>query len=488
MKLANANVKSRVAGKIAGSPASLDDSEMLASEKTTMMTATKRCNFYPALLRELGERNVAYVLLRDHPEADGLSDLDVLVEASQLDEFAACCHRHGFRLMKNGRWNPGKQVWLRWDADGKHVIDLHERMVFRGLEYLNAGTILQRRRTEGGYSFLSTEDELLTLLFHNVLGKRQIQPKHRARLEQLLAQRLDETYLAEHLRQYGLGTVFTQIREHFNELADDAGAMRQLHREAIHSLKRKSPANAFAQRRMRCRATLARWVGPRRGSLVVFLGPDGCGKSSTIQALRRQFRGATLATDIAYLGPWGQSRLPLQKLVSALHLKPYRPEEKARFRGKHSSAGDDSWLADLSFGVKGTLFYAALAVELWFRFLVLVLPNLRRGRVVLGDRYIYDILIGYKNRPTQYFSRLRAMLCRLYPKPDMTILLDAPPEIIHARKPQLDVVQLADISARYRTLGNRLGFHQLDTSVNLDATLQQFQRELLPHILREWNP
>ena len=449
---------------------------------------TMRFNPYPDLLRELEERNVAYALLRDHPEAGGIRDLDILVRTSQLDGFAACCHRHGFQLMKNGRWNPGKQVWLRWEADGKHIIDLHERMVYRGLEYLNADTILLRRRNEGGYSFLSAEDELLTLLFHNVLGKCQIQPKHRARLEQLLEQQMDETYLADHARQYGLDAIFSHVRKYFNELADDVAAMRRLHREAIQCLKRKSPANSFRQKQMRYRATLARWLGPRRGSLVVFLGPDGCGKSSTIQALRRQFRGATLATDIAYLGPWGQSRLPLQKIVSALHLKPYRPEEKAKFRGKRSSTSDDGWLPNLTFAVKGTLFYAALAVELWFRFIVLVLPKLRRGRVVLGDRYIYDILIGYKNRPIQYFSRLRALLCRLYPKPDMTILLDAPPEIIHARKPQFEVAQLSDISSRYRTLGKQLGFHQLDTSVNLDTTIRQFERELLPHILREWKP
>ena len=77
----------------------------------------------------------------------------------------------------------------------------------------------------------------------------------------------------------------------------------------------------------------------------------------------------------------------------------------------------------------------------WLDFLVghwrFVRPALRSGRLVVADRYTYDVLLD----PVRFRLRLPAwvlgVFVRTLPRPDRAILLHAPPAVIRARKPEL---------------------------------------------------
>jgi len=441
---------------------------------------------FSALLHTLRAQDIPYAVLRDHPEATAIRDLDLLIDRRRLTDFTSCARQHGFFLLKSGRLNPGKKVFLRWNENGAFIIDLHERMIYRGYEFLDAGRVLNRRRTLAGYDQLSLEDELLALLWHNVLGKEEIQAKHRDRLLALFAMSLDETYLHDHARQFGLDRLFAEIRQDFQALLWEPKLVQQIKQRALKRLCCKPFANALRRTRLNLLELLEGRLGARRGALIAFIGPDGCGKSSITHALREEFRRATIATDIVYLGPWGQNQLPLHDLVRVFNLKPFLPEEKNGFAEKPPAARAPGLTKKLGLALRGSLFYAILALELWFRYCAMVLPRLRRGRIVLADRYIYDVLVGYKNRPLPHFRRLREWLCRRYPRPDVTILLDAAPEIIFGRKPQFEVEQLEYIRRAYQELGKNFKLYVLDTSVSVEKTLGDFREEILPKILQAW--
>lgn len=439
---------------------------------------------YPALLNALAQHEIPYALLRDHPEAPAIRDLDLLIDRARLAEFLRLAGQHGFQLLKSGRLNPGKKVLLRWDNDGPHLIDLHERLIYRGYEYLDAGLVLQRRQQTGGYYHLSLEDELLTLFLHNVLGKAEIQAKHRDRLFALFGSRLDESYIAAHLQRYGIAELFAEARAEFATLARDLARVEKYRRRFIERLHSHPKSNAVRQWQIRAREIIEKWFGAKRGAVVAFIGPDGCGKSSITNALREEFRRATVATDIVYLGPWGQHKLPLHDIMRKLNIKPFSPKEKD---GKAASPQLSAVRRFIHFG-KGTMFYLLLAVELWFRYYAFALPKLRRGRIVLADRYIYDLMIGYKNRPLHSHQRLRAWLCRRYPKPDVAILLDAAPEVIFARKPQFEVSQLEYIRRSYHELRREFDLQTLDTSVSVEITKEDFKRRFFAKVLRALKP
>lgn len=440
---------------------------------------------FTELLNDLNAGGIAYVLLRDRPDTPGMHDLDVLIAEKQSREFLVICRQHGFRLIRNGHLNPGKLLLLRWHTDGPLLLDVHQRLVVRGVEYLDARRVLARRQAENGYFFPGREDYLLTLLFHNLLGKGEIQTKHRAQLADLLAQPLDETYLAQHTADYGLQETWSRVRKEFAALERDPKLAQHLSAWSYRRLFQQRPGERLRRWSLSIKAVLQKWFGARRGMLIVLLGPDGCGKSTLLQILRQRLRAAALTTDTVYLGPWGQSVLPLQKILSYFHITPYRAEDKAFYSGKtairQTPQGFSRWQQNL----KAWLYYAAVAIELWFRYFKMVLPKLRQGRIVLADRYIYDLLVGYKSRTMDYHWGIRHWLCRHYARPDLTLLLDAPPEIIHERKPQLSLAQLAEVRAAYAAFREAYGLKILDTSVSVEKTLADFEQQHLELILTQ---
>ncbi|MDZ7363064.1 MAG: hypothetical protein ONB46_20430 [candidate division KSB1 bacterium] len=441
-------------------------------------------NIFAELLGNLRVCGIPYVLLRDKPETPEIRDLDVLVDEARTQEFMAICRQHGFRLIRNGQLNPGKLLLLRWQpAESPLLLDVHQRLIVRGVEYLDAQRVLSRRQAEEGYFLPAREDHLLTLLFHNLLGKGEIQAKHQPQLAELLAQPLDENYLVQHAADFGLQEILLKARKQFDELQRDPALARRLSRLSYRRLYQRRPINRLRRWLLSIKTATQKWFGPRRGVLIVLLGPDGCGKSTLLRALRQRLRSAALTTDTVYLGPWGQSVLPIQKILSFFHLTPYRSEDKAFYTGQTATRqvpkGLNLWRQNL----KAWLYYAVVAIELWYRYLKLVLPKLRQGRIVLADRYIYDLLAGYKSRPMDYHWGIRHWLCRRYPKPHLTLLLEASAEVIHRRKPQLPITQLNAVRQAYASFCDTYDLKILDTSVSVEKTVLDFEQNYLEPIL-----
>jgi thymidylate kinase len=440
---------------------------------------------FTELLADLAANQIPYVLLRDRPEAPGIHDLDLLIDEAKSKEFLEICRRHDFRLIRNGRFNPGKLLLLRWQSKGALLLDVHQRLVVRGVEYLDASRVLSRRQEHGGYFFPNREDLLLTLLLHNLLGKGEIQAKHREQLADLLAQPLDEKYLVKHAADYGLQKTLTAVRREFDELQRKPQLARHLSRASYRQLYQRRPVNLLRRWALQIRIPVQKWLGKPAGVLIVLLGPDGCGKSTLLKTLRERLRAAALTADTVYLGPWGQSVLPLQKILSRFHITPYRAQDKAFYAGKNAARQTPKDFNLWRQNFKAWLYYFAVAVELWFRYFKFVLPKLRQGKIVLADRYIYDLLVGYKSRPMDYHWGIRSWLCRRYPRPYLTLLLDAPPEVIHRRKPQLPISQLVEVRQAYADFRQEYDLKILDTSVSIENTLSDFEQNYLELILTQ---
>ena len=163
---------------------------------------------------------------------------------------------------------------------------------------------------------------------------------------------------------------------------------------------------------------LRRWWSPH-GLHIVVLGPDGAGKSTLISALtsslRRYFRGV----NYIHSRPCVLDPKPPGGVVSEPHAQTPR-----------------SWPGCIA----KTFYYF---FDHWLGQLVRVRPALVRNRVVIFDRDFHDVIVD----PTRYRMKgigwLARALAWLLPRADMVFVLDAPPEIIHARKPELPISELA---------------------------------------------
>jgi thymidylate kinase len=175
---------------------------------------------------------------------------------------------------------------------------------------------------------------------------------------------------------------------------------------------------------------------------VALVGPDGSGKSTVLAAVRaraRQIPG--LKIEPAYLGPWGQMDMPWVPALRRLGIRPYKDDGAA--------AGQPSaWnraLTSVGWSVKGAIFYCATYAELLGRYIRRVLWRTRRGSWVVSDRYITDLRYLYKSAPIERHAFWRALVCHLFPKPDLFILLDNQPEVVAERKTQLNAGEVRTV-------------------------------------------
>jgi thymidylate kinase len=162
---------------------------------------------------------------------------------------------------------------------------------------------------------------------------------------------------------------------------------------------------------------------------VALVGADGAGKTTIARRLERDH---PLPIRYLYMGvnPAASDRL----LPST------------RLGGRLRSPGDRRRGGRVRRSVRAWLRVGNLVAEEWYR-QVRVWGHLRRGRVVVFDRHFladyraHDIS-GHSSLPLS--RRLHGfLLSRVYPRPDLVICLDAPPEVLHARKPEDTIDRLA---------------------------------------------
>lgn len=216
---------------------------------------------------------------------------------------------------------------------------------------------------------------------------------------------------------------------------------------------------------------------------VALIGADGAGKSTICRQLALE-RPAEIKT--IYMGinvEASNVALPTTRLYRWAKIRtghaenmggPPDPTRRRRPRNQLKR-----WVKGLK---SGLLLLNRLADE-WYRQLVAWLYA-RRGFIVVFDRhyyadyYAYDIDGNDPDRPIT--SRIHgAILRRFYPKPTLTILLDAPAEILFARKQEGSTELIERRRQEYLHMG---GVLQHFVIVDADQPQDTVVRHVLAHI------
>ncbi|MET8149508.1 thymidylate kinase [Actinoplanes sp. NPDC049668] len=218
-------------------------------------------------------------------------------------------------------------------------------------------------------------------------------------------------------------------------------------RLAARSLAPTVVASTWAQRRT---VVPALWTaGPlglrARGVVVALVGTDGSGKSTVADGLRERLHGYGLTTSAAYFG-MARGNLPgvaLARRVLQVGSTAPTPDDAAPPRVPATAAApvppDHAGLRRAA-----AWFYAG---EYLWRYLRSVAPAVARRRVVIADRWVYDL----RESPWPG-SRAARFAERVVPAPDVLVLPDAPAELIHARKPERSLTEQAGQQQRFRGL------------------------------------
>lgn len=382
------------------------------------MTMTERPQVaetpFPSSLAALVSSPARWCLLR--PPRDRDDDVDLLVDPADLTQVLAQLRDLGF--VEEPGYGRGTHRFLVGLHNGVFTrVDLVTSLDFGPLHTWRSGmarTCLARSTRVGGVPRLQPVDEFWVTALHlladdgaRVTERRRwaevpelshlpaSEPGHddwHAAVDRLLPARELHVALAGALTDLAGGA----------DRADDLTRMRQTVRRCCltAAARHRGPALGMVQSVwLRATEPARQWRG-RRGLLVAVLGPDGAGKSTLLERLGRSW---AWPHQRIYFGLWPDVRGG-GRLAPALW--PLRRPFRALTR------------------------YARGVVGSW------------RGRLVLFDRYVYDAAVpprgSHRTLKRLYFQ----VLLHCAPAPDLVLLLEAPGELLFARKGEMDPATL----------------------------------------------
>jgi thymidylate kinase len=188
---------------------------------------------------------------------------------------------------------------------------------------------------------------------------------------------------------------------------------------------------------------------------VAIVGSDGSGKSSVLNSLTKRLKNTT-------------------KIIQILHLKPeiflrHRSQATGPVTDPHAQAERSALVSAL----KLLMWFG----EYWLFYLFASKPNLT---LRIFDRYYHDILVDPKRYRYGGPMWLARLVGKIIPKPDLFILLDAPPEILQDRKQEVPFEETARQREAYLELvrGMKNGV-VVDASQPLDDVVADVNRVIL---------
>jgi thymidylate kinase len=344
-------------------------------------------------------------------------DVEVLVDPSSAPEIDVVLGDGGFvRMPAHGRgshrfyvtYHADTDVWVKFD-----VVTEVEFGPYQEYRTPLAAVLLERARRVGRIPILDDADRFWHMLLRDLLGRGDVATCRRDVLRWLGAEADEAAPLAELVDGLRPGLA---SRLHAGVRDGDWEAVRDLARELRLAWRRQhrlTPVACAAARRVARSVPTPRTR--RHGFSVAILGPDGAGKTTLADALRAS---VPVPSQYVYLGIWRQARF-----------------EQA-FRH---------------------VFGAQLALRL-VKLLAksLVIGYYRGlGRLVLLDRYTYDAELPTST--ADVWGRISARLVRMTcAAPGLTLLLDAPVELMYARKGEHGLAELQLRRDAYLEMRGRL--------------------------------
>jgi hypothetical protein len=407
-----------------------------------------------ALFRALDDEGVVWSLLRSEDEIDlPGKDVDLLVARAQMTLFRRVATRLGFASVP--AWGYGSHAFfVSYDAsrDAWTKLDVVTELAFGPNYALATGAeaecLSRRRRADDGW-VLAEDDAFWALVLHRLLDKGSIGARDAARLPALAEGAQTQSTLARLVDSlcppdWSADRVVAAAQGgELDSLSGLAPALAAAWRDRQRmNVRRRAVTNAF--RRWSGKALR---VSRRQGVKVALLAPDGAGKTTLRQGIERTFY------------------FPVRSVNMGLYQVP-RP------RGNRHVPG------------------IGLAVQLstqwrgWLRGAY----HQRRGRLVLFDRYAYDALLPTRFRYRRLGRARRWLLAHACPAPELVVFLDAPGEVLHARKGEKSVDLLELQRQAYRELLQRLPRAAVvDASREAEQVRPEVTALIWQEYVRRWN-
>lgn len=319
----------------------------------------------------------------------------------------------------NGPNNNGQQSF--------HSIHLHREVAWHGMKAVDKKYLFERKKMVAPLIMVpSVEDSILIHAAHVLFENFAVTEKERPFLNRFLDQNrdgkypgsIDQKYLQQQLTHNKWEAGFASVLKHKDSPALPFGSITAAW---IKRLVQEPATAAYVGMKITKKIFRPlRWK--RQGCLIAVIGVNGSGKSTLSRLLRQQLEPLSShlgkRTHYYYFG-W-KPALALTRWISSL------------LRKNHHRVFQDLNLSPRQqrFSLKEEVLFCYLYLEFIYRYLRHIRPKLKRGEVIITDRYFYDLYGQYQYAPQ---SLLLKPLLQLFPRPDKTYILDAPLETLLTR-------------------------------------------------------
>lgn len=441
--------------------------------------------FVTALFQSFHDNNIEYCVLRGYeklPVVNKGGDIDLLINRKQRSDAEAAIltvlKALGFQLFQK----IDRQYVVSYDIFKDQFIlriDYWFDFEYLGALYFTSEHVLSYKRRHRDFYIPAQAHEALIVWLQNLLYGGKIKSSYTELINKAVSED-SELFYKELLRLFGkkLGEQIWQCL-----VSRDLNATLKL-RGPIYSIVRNrnvvsDPIRYFKRRLNFYIKHMKIWLMPP-GVMVVFLGPDGCGKTTVASRVFEIIGNLTHSdtSKIYHLRPGYFP--PLARLMHPRKWgKPY--PNITRVEDPHAAEPSGTWMSFMR------LVYYLMDYTLGYY--LKTRAELIRGGFLVFDRYYYDYIVDQTRMRIKLPKGLLRLFLPIIPRPSITIYLDAPPELLYKRKQELPLAELQRQTKEFRELIEKLpNAYIIDASKPLEQVTSEAIRLILEKTQSEWRP
>ena len=433
--------------------------------------------FFARFFARLNEAGVVSILLRNYekfPDAIG-HDLDVFFRRAELNQaveiFRETLRESGGNVLHVHERDYVFAVWFRVKPNEPAAIHLdfyHGAFTWHSLPYVSESELVSASRLVGNFKTPRPAHEALNLFLTSLLWGGFFKTRYRERIRTLLQapeesaeffRVLDREFGSDAKPPFDFSTGAEISR---NEMRRYSARLRRSFKRR--SLARRPFTTAFRLTRFWLKE-LSTLISPP-GICIAILGPDGSGKSTVIQAVQQR---------IEYFFGEVESRHWRPQLLGDVGVMLGRREKSAApVSDPHGRAPHSSAISAIRF------FYYWL--DYWLGWPARVWKFRAKNHFVIFDRFAQDMWCDSRRYRLRLPRGLMKFFCRLVPQPDLTFVLLAGAEIIHARKGEVPLEAVREALQNYSEASKQ---NSRTVAVDCSRTVNQVADEIAAAVLAQ---